>query len=78
MTPGIRTKSTRALKSKLPMIGDPERIKTDRFLRCATSECNTAAAPEVAQTKGVVTIDQNARAFVASWHRHNSARREWN
>ena len=32
---------------------------------------NTAAAPEVAQTKGVVAVDQNARAFVASWHHHN-------
>jgi hypothetical protein len=39
MTPGIRTKSTRVRKSKLPMIGDPDRIRTDAALRRATMEC---------------------------------------
>ena len=29
ITPGMRTKSTRERKSKLPIIGDPERISTD-------------------------------------------------
>ena len=36
MTPGTRTKSTRARKSKLPMIGEPDRIRTERFLWLAT------------------------------------------
>ena len=30
MTPGMRTKSTRSRKSKLPMIGEPDRISIDR------------------------------------------------
>ncbi len=30
ITPGMRTKSTCGLNSKLPMIGEPERISTDR------------------------------------------------
>ena len=30
MTPGTRTKSTRGLKSKLPMMGEPERMMTER------------------------------------------------
>ena len=29
ITPGIRTKSTRGRKSKLPMIGEPDRISTE-------------------------------------------------
>ena len=36
ITPGTRTKSTRARKSKLPMIGDPEMIRTDSFLKRPT------------------------------------------
>ena len=39
MTPGTRTKSTRVRKSKLPMIGEPDRMSTDSALRRATSEC---------------------------------------
>jgi hypothetical protein len=31
-TPGTRTKSTRARKSKLPMIGEPDRIRTESCL----------------------------------------------
>ena len=34
ITPGTRTKSTRLRKSKLPMIGDPERISTDMSRFC--------------------------------------------
>jgi hypothetical protein len=29
ITPGTRTKSTRERKSKLPMIGDPDRMRTE-------------------------------------------------
>jgi hypothetical protein len=37
-TPGTRTKSTRERKSKLPMMGEPDRISTDRCLKRSTSE----------------------------------------
>ena len=42
MTPGMRTKSTRARKSKLPMIGEPVRIRTERSLLCSTRACAIA------------------------------------
>jgi hypothetical protein len=38
ITPGTRTKSTRARKSKLPMIGEPDRISTDTSLSFSTRE----------------------------------------
>ncbi|HML09213.1 MAG TPA: hypothetical protein VK432_00020 [Stellaceae bacterium] len=38
ITPGMRTKSTRERKSKLPMIGDPDRIKTETEESLSTSE----------------------------------------
>ena len=38
MTPGMRTKSTRERKSKLPMIGDPDRISTESEEFASTSE----------------------------------------
>ena len=37
-TPGMRTKSTLARKSKLPMIGEPERISTESPWRWSTKE----------------------------------------
>jgi len=39
MMPGTRTKSTRALKSKLPMMGDPETIRTFSFGNASASAC---------------------------------------
>ena len=38
ITPGTRTKSTRGRKSKLPMIGEPERMRTDMPEFPSTSE----------------------------------------
>ena len=42
MTPGTRTKSTRARKSKLPMMGEPDRIRTVRFPVPPTMACAIA------------------------------------
>ena len=42
MTPGTRTKSTRERKSKLPMIGDPDRIRIETAGSASTSECAIA------------------------------------
>ena len=39
MTPGILTKSTRVRKSKLPIIGEPDRIKTESRDVDSTREC---------------------------------------
>ena len=38
MTPGTRTKSTRERKSKLPMIGEPDRIRIDSAGSASTRE----------------------------------------
>jgi len=35
--PGTRTKSTRGPKSKLPIIGEPDKIKTDKSSYCSTN-----------------------------------------
>jgi len=37
--PGTRTKSTRVLKSKLPMIGEPETINTFSFGNASANAC---------------------------------------
>ncbi len=42
MTPGTRTKSTLERKSKLPIMGEPERISTETAGSASTKECAIA------------------------------------
>ena len=58
VTPGTRTKSTRAGNSKLPMRGEPETMRTERSRRVRTSELAIRAAPaKVPEPERVVAVD---------------------
>ena len=59
MTPGTRTKSTRARKSKLPMIGEPDMIRTESSLSLLDQRMRDgAAAAQMPEAEGVVAVDQ--------------------
>ena len=59
ITPGTRTKSTRDLKSKLPMIGEPDRIRTERCGKLLDQMVSDrAAAAQMPQAETVVAEDQ--------------------
>ena len=61
ITPGTRTKSTRARKSKRPMIGEPDRISTETLLEALHQRMrDRAAAAQVAEAERVVAVDQDA------------------
>ena len=61
ITPGTRTKSTRERKSKLPMIGEPDRMSTDKDgVGIDQRMRDRPAAAQMAKTEGVMAVDQDA------------------
>ena len=68
ITPGIRTKSTRERKSKLPMMGDPDRDE-DRYAFEPVDDRvrDGPATTQVAEAKAVVAVDRDP-CVVESFH----------